>query len=32
MRLIAFKNPELDAEYHVRSFLEISRLPIFATP
>ena len=32
MQLIAFKNPELDAEYHVRSFLEISRLPIFARP
>ncbi|OGR04162.1 MAG: beta-phosphoglucomutase [Deltaproteobacteria bacterium RIFOXYD12_FULL_50_9] len=30
MRLIAFKNNELAAEYHVRSFREISELPIFA--
>lgn len=29
MRLIAFKNRELSAEYHVSSFMEISRLPIF---
>ncbi|MHB1014435.1 MAG: HAD family hydrolase [Desulfurivibrionaceae bacterium] len=29
MRLIAFKNRELLAEYHVQSFMEISRLPIF---
>ena len=29
MRLIAFKNRELPAEYHVQSFMEISRLPIF---
>lgn len=27
MRLIAFKNPELPAEYHVDSFMEITRLP-----
>ena len=30
MRLIAFKNPALPAEYHVRSFMEITRLPFFA--
>ncbi|HIJ89260.1 MAG: HAD hydrolase-like protein [Desulfobulbaceae bacterium] len=30
MRLIAFKNPALPAEYHVRSFMEITRLPILA--
>ena len=30
MRLIAFKNPVLPAEYHVQSFMEIARLPIFA--
>lgn len=30
MRLIAFKNPALPAEYHVQSFMEITRLPIFA--
>ena len=29
MRMIAFKNPELAADYHVSSFMEISRLPIF---
>lgn len=29
MRLIAFKNPELPAEYHVNSFLDIPSLPIF---
>ena len=29
MRLIAFKNQTLPAEYHVRSFMEITRLPIF---
>jgi phosphoglycolate phosphatase len=29
MRLISFKNPELPAEYHVNSFLEIPALPIF---
>jgi len=30
MRLIAFKNPALPAEYHVSSFMEITRLPILA--
>ena len=30
MRLIAFKNPDLPAEYHVESFMEITRLPILA--
>ena len=30
MRLIAFKNPDLPAEYHVSSFMEITRLPILA--
>jgi len=30
MRLIAFKNLDLPAEYHVQSFMEITRLPIFA--
>ena len=30
MRLIAFKNPALPAEYHVQSFMEITRLPILA--
>lgn len=30
MRLIAFKNRELPAEYHVKSFMEISRLPLFS--
>ena len=29
MRLISFKNPELPAEYHVDSFLDIPALPIF---
>ena len=29
MRLIAFKSPDLPAEYHVQSFMEITRLPIF---
>jgi phosphoglycolate phosphatase len=29
MRLISFKNPELPAEYHVNSFLDIPGLPIF---
>lgn len=29
MRLIAFKNPALPAQYHVQSFMEIARLPIF---
>ena len=29
MRLISFKNPDLPAEYHVDSFLEIKSLPIF---
>jgi HAD superfamily hydrolase (TIGR01509 family) len=29
MRLIAFKNPNLNAEYHVNSFMEITSLPIF---
>jgi phosphoglycolate phosphatase-like HAD superfamily hydrolase len=29
MRLISFKNPELPAEYHVNSFLEIPQLPVF---
>lgn len=29
MRLIAFKNSALPAEFHVNSFMEISRLPIF---
>lgn len=30
MRLIAFKNPELPADYHVESFMEITRLPVMA--
>jgi phosphoglycolate phosphatase-like HAD superfamily hydrolase len=30
MRLIAFKNPELAAEYHATSFMEIARLPCFS--
>jgi HAD superfamily hydrolase (TIGR01509 family) len=30
MRLIAFKNPDLSAEYHVRNFMEIAGLPVFA--
>lgn len=29
MRLIAFKNPNLPAAYHVKSFMEITRLPFF---
>ena len=29
MRLISFKNPELPAEFHVNSFLDIPGLPIF---
>jgi phosphoglycolate phosphatase len=29
MDLIAFKNPKLDAEYHVNSFMEIAKLPLF---
>ena len=29
MRMIAFKNPELPADYHVSSFMEIINLPIF---
>jgi HAD superfamily hydrolase (TIGR01509 family) len=29
MRLIAFKNPSLAAEYHVECFMEITKLPIF---
>ena len=29
MRLISFKNPDLPADYHVNSFLDISGLPIF---
>jgi phosphoglycolate phosphatase len=29
MRLIAFKNPTLSAAYHVNSFMEIVRLPLF---
>lgn len=29
MRLIAFKNTELDADFHVSSFTEILQLPIF---
>ena len=28
MELIAFKNPGLPAEYHVNSFMEITRLPL----
>ena len=31
MRLIAFKNPDLPAEYHVSSFMEITSLPLFNT-
>ncbi len=30
MRMIAFKNEQLKADYHVTSFMEISRLPIFS--
>jgi len=29
MRMIAFKNPALEADYHVSSFMEITNLPIF---
>lgn len=29
MRMIAFKNPDLPADFHVNSFMEITRLPIF---
>ena len=29
MRMIAFKNPALRADFHVESFMEITRLPIF---
>jgi phosphoglycolate phosphatase len=29
MRMIAFKNPALEADFHVNSFMEIARLPIF---
>ncbi|HSR36749.1 MAG TPA: HAD family hydrolase [Desulfurivibrionaceae bacterium] len=29
MRLIAFKNPALAADYHVECFMEITKLPIF---
>ncbi|MFH1217682.1 MAG: HAD family phosphatase [Pseudomonadota bacterium] len=29
MRMIAFKNRKLDAEYHVDSFMEIAGLPLF---
>ncbi len=29
MRLIAFKNRDLPAEYHASSFMEIARLPLF---
>jgi phosphoglycolate phosphatase len=29
MRLIAFKNPDLPAEYHVSSFMAITELPLF---
>lgn len=29
MRMIAFKNPALTADYHVNSFMEITNLPIF---
>jgi HAD superfamily hydrolase (TIGR01509 family) len=29
MRMIAFKNPELPADFHVSSFMEILNLPIF---
>ena len=29
MRLIAFRNPDLPAEFHVNSFLEIPELPVF---
>jgi HAD superfamily hydrolase (TIGR01549 family) len=29
MRMIAFKNPTLPAEFHVNSFMEITALPVF---
>ena len=29
MEMVAFKNPELPAEYHVNSFMEIIDLPMF---
>lgn len=29
LRMIAFKNPDLAADFHVTSFMEISRLPLF---
>jgi len=29
VRLIAFRNPRLTADYHVRSFREVARLPLF---
>lgn len=29
MRMIAFKNPALPADFHVNSFMEITRLPVF---
>jgi hypothetical protein len=29
MRMIAFRNPALPADYHVNSFMEIIALPIF---
>ena len=29
MRMIAFKNPTLPADFHVNSFMEITKLPIF---
>ena len=29
MRMIAFKNPSLEAEYHAESFEEVARLPLF---
>ena len=31
MRMIAFKNPELPADYHVNNFMEITMLPVFKT-
>jgi len=30
MRMIAFKNQALPADYHVNSFMEIARLPVFS--
>jgi HAD superfamily hydrolase (TIGR01509 family) len=29
LRMIAFKNPKLPADFHVESFMEIAKLPIF---